>query len=350
MCNAKLLTLRGAGQGRYILINNGLSLFSHINKYTDLRLKIEKLTLFCSRFFYSPFFNKTKYIEQVNQSLSILSQQFGEVDKGFLLDTSWYKNSYCVGSVYFSDASVFFKYFKVKGLSNQEAERQLIVSKIYHESFSFSELQYVDDELIAYRLIPNIGAQCSSEFMRAAAIRMYTMYLPTADQYCTLTDLSTQVNAHISCITLSNALYDQIDLVFTGLSGIKDKLPLLFCHGDYTTWNTVIDQNSKDKHYLIDYECCELRVLYTDVFHLFTQKACLEGSSLNIKAILTLLSDDLEIELNALLRFYCAYLLEELLINLAEWRLGKNHAQLFNLIAFKLQLLVDCYGYLQDEG
>jgi len=345
----KIKKLRGAGQGRYISINNGLPLFSHINKYTGLRLKIEKLTLFCSRLFYSPFFTQSEYIKQLTQGLSILCQQFGKVDKGFLLDTSWYKDSYCVGSVYFSDTSVFFKYFKVKGLSNQEAERQLIVSKLYDESFSFSELLYVDDELIAYRLIPNIGAQCSSELMRAAAIRMYDMFLSTADQYCTLTDLSTQVSAQISCITLSDALYDQVVLVLTSLTHINDKLPLLFCHGDYTTWNTVIDQNSTDKHYLIDYECCELRVLYTDLFHLFTQKACLEGVPLNIKAILMLLSNDLEIELEALLRFYCAYLLEELLVNLAEWSLGKNHTQLFNLIAFKFQLLVDCYAYLQDE-
>jgi len=344
-----LLPLRGAGQGRYIEINNGLALFGHINKYTGLRLKIENFVLFCSRFFYSPFSRKTHYIKQINQGLSILSEQFGEVDKGFLLDTSWYKDSYCVGSVYFSDAHLFFKYFKFKGLSRQEAERQLIVSKIYNESFSFSELQYVDDELIAYSLIPNSGQQCSSEFMRAAAIRMYANYVPTSDKGCCLAQLSERLTLSLGAFTASENLHAKLLLTLSSLSAFEGDLPRVYCHGDYTTWNTVIDRDASEKQFLIDYECCEERVLYTDLFHLFTQKASLEGVSLDIKVILSELSKDLGLTLIDLQPYYLAYLLEELLVNLGEWKLGKSHAQLFNLIIFKFQLLIDCYVYLQDK-
>lgn len=347
MHDFKLIPLRGAGQGRYLSVNKGRSLFGYINKYTGVRCQIEKLCLLVSEFLYAPFVNQENLTVPISQGLSVLSNQFGRLDKGFLMDTSWYKDSYCVGSVYFPNTSIFFKYFKVMGLAQHEASCQKTIADLYKASFLFAEVKYVDDQLIAFALIPNNGAQCSQHFMRKAAIQMYGKSKPNNNtDFATLT---AEVVNLLQGVALPEDLNVTLLFILKALSDDKTALSLLFCHGDYTTWNTVIDIDNPELCYLIDSERCAERVLYTDLFHLFTQKACLEAASLDSVVILNELAVALGDESAVIFNCYMGYLLEELSINLREWDSGKNHAQLFNLIVGQFQLLVECYSYSKGK-
>lgn len=333
--------LRGLGQGRYVVINSGMSLYNNINKYTGIRRLAEVVSLWVSFCLYSPFKKKSQVVGEIYKRLPVLRKEYGYIDCGFFLDTSWYKDSYFVGCIACGCSQYFVKCFKVNGETEKERDNQRLVSNIYNEYFCFASIDYLDNYIISYELIPNNGEQCSFDYMWNAAAVIYKLTSAEGKRVF-LSELSRDLSASLKVIDLPEDIISHVDSAILQLNSSAVSIPCVFCHGDYTTWNSVVDIDNPSQKYLVDYERASDRVIYTDIFHLFTQKSCLELEDVDFMKKLTQLSNEMEMPLDYIASSYLGYLMEELLENLEEWRNGKNHIQLRNLIEQKLLLLIQC--------
>jgi hypothetical protein len=336
--------LNGAGQGKYIAINAGLNLYGNINKYHGLRYFIEKFMLRTSWLFRAA---KPLVASQITKEITHIEKVFSSIETGFLLDTSWYKDTFFIGSLKVKDNHVFVKYFKKGGLSQVEVLNHANIFSVYKDSYRFSEILHTDDVCIIQTLIPNKGQQCDIQYMFESAVLMYKNMSHLGHKTKVLKALTFEVLNKFSEIKVTLNLSAEFETLLNDLLTSDSTLDLLYCHGDYTTWNTVINEHGH--RYLVDFECCEDKVLYTDIFHLLTQKSCLLSEPIKLENLINKISTALDIPNEEVALYYIGYILEQLMFDFGEWIKGKRHAQLANLIKNKSRLLCETYHYLDNK-
>jgi hypothetical protein len=340
----KIQTLNGAGQGKYIVLNSGLNLYDNINKYHGLRYAIEKFILRTSWQFRSA---KSLVSSKITSEISHIENVLGPIEIGFLLDTSWYKDTFFIGSLKIKDNYVFVKYFKESGFSQSEILNHANIANVYNDSYKFSKIVHSNDFCIIQTLIPNKGKQCDVEYMFESALLMHKNTYHLSNKTKALRALSSDVLNRFSEIRDTLNLNAKFEVVLNGLLASDITLDLLYCHGDYTTWNTVI--NDRGDRYLVDFEECADKVLFTDAFHLLTQKSCLHNEPINLDNLINKISTVLNVSNQKVSLYYVGYILEQLLCDLSEWSSGKRHTQLANLIENKSNLLCETYHRLVNK-
>jgi hypothetical protein len=333
----KLNRLLGAGQGKYFDLNSGLDLYKNINKYTGVRYLVEIIFLRVSRL----ILGRVASADPVFSRFEVFRRELSGVQRGFFLDTSWYKDTFFIGSVATENEKLFVKYFMFSGLAKAESDNCKKISKIYGSYYSFSESKLISDCILVCPLIENSGGQSNYHYMFYSALAYYGS-LEKGLNRRSLKELCLAVLSELGGIDKLPDLAAGIEENLDRMSLSDDSLEVCFCHGDYTTWNTVV--SDKGTLFLVDFEHCAEKVLFSDVFHLATQKSFLEDRKVDIVALIDEVSLAANESAEFILGYFKGFILEQLCCDLHEWARGKQHEQLNNLIKNKSLVLCEIFN------
>lgn len=255
----------------------------------------------------------------------------GDIRAALFVYTGYYKDAILSGIVLAQDAT-FVKAFDSERGHRDEARRLEQLRGIVPPSIALAPLRHAARGVVGYGLLERSRGIPSEAWLLDAASQIGTQSLRCSASHS---------GRDWASLTGETArLLTAFGLPDHSLHGLPnyDRGPLAVAHGDFTQWNTFAAADGRLA--LVDYERVALRAPFTDVWHLVTQCAALSGSVALPEDAFAFVAAAAHVPRANAVRWYLAYLMEELCIDLTDWVVhARKHSQLRALITAKANVL-----------
>lgn len=214
--------------------------------------------------------------EQNDEDAAVLNYvETAKAQRGFLLNTSYYKNTWAVGPTVRRDTPNFLKMFKSEQDADEEERRSLIAAELCRKArIACPEIISRTPSAVEYRLIEHVGRASMKDTLRVATQIALAAVADTRDGHVTLEDAR----------TVERLLKSNFASHAAGWRYLLDETcAYSLAHGDITPWNLVKASNGELQ--LIDFETIAYRPVGYDLIHPTAQHYALQGQAIPIKEI-----------------------------------------------------------------
>ena len=342
MTNKSLYWLRDAKlKDRYIVSGKPWDIVSSLSFLEGMREKAEQVSFALQRLWPGKRLCRAQGIVKAWQTLN------GEldIDRAFLLDTRWYKQTIFIGPVAQTNGEKHFvKFFKSRDDAALALHQSDFMNTHFGGHFKTVPVKVHADAIAVYPLIDHNSEPIP--FSELALVtkevceHLYQMNVENTkplSSFITL-DMPIMFKKHNAAL-----VWRQVRDFIENDSG--DGVSITPIHGDMVPWNVFYDMQGVMT--LVDYERCGWHAPFYDFFHLIVQPGCMKGKEIDVA---TLLSDVGQGQQKATI-WFILYLLDQLRFDMdSYYNQNQQYPRLKKAIDIKLNLLETAIKEISDDG
>lgn len=242
----------------------------HLSFMQGVRGKIENTALFLLAHYPTPLTNNERD-SKILAAWKELEKNVGPISDAWLLYTAYYKDSTFVGPVLTKVGQLLFvKQYSSNALAVSAAIQTAQVRALAGDDFCIADVVLQEGRTVGFQLLEAATEQVSFSKLENAALKFGTRLMQQSVNQSSFSLSSSDAEAIGKKLCWLGA-WDQPHLVSL-LNNTLGNIPLLPCHGDYTTWNAF--EGCDGRLCLVDYEAVGENVPFADFWHLHVQQHC----------------------------------------------------------------------------
>lgn len=340
--NNSLYWLRDAKlKDRYIVAGAPWDLVPSLSFLEGMREKAEQVGFALQRLWPRKRLCRAQDLLKAWQTLSNVI----EVDRAFLLDTRWYKQTVFIGPVAdISGKKHFIKYFKNRDDAALALHQSDFMDTHFGGNFKTVPAKILADTMAVYPLIEHsrdaIPFNELANVTRETASRLYEIHKENTkplESFITL-DMPIMFKKHDSSL-----IWRQVREFIENHDG--DMIAMAPIHGDMVPWN--VFYTPQGQMTLVDYERCGWHAPFYDLFHLIVQPGCMKGKTTDVHA---LWNDVVGVRKKAI-TWFILYLLDQLRFDMdSYYNQNQEYPRLKKAIDIKISLLETSLKEINDDA